>query len=75
MHVLTHVGQSIYLRMYTPGVVSAVILVLPYTLYLFTRLIREELITWELILLSIPVGFLIIPIVLLGHELGKRIIK
>lgn len=75
LHVLTHVGQSLYLRMYTPGVVSAVILVLPYTLYLFTRLIREGLITWGLVLLSIPVGFLIIPIVLLGHELGKRIVK
>lgn len=75
LHVLTHVGQSLYLRMYTPGVVSAVIFVFPYTLYLFTRLIKEELITWESILLSIPVGFLIIPIVLLGHELGKRIIK
>lgn len=75
LHVLTHVGQSLYLRMYTPGVVSAVVLVLPYTFYLFTRLIREELITYGSILLSIPVGFLLIPIVLLGHKIGKRIAK
>lgn len=75
LHVLTHVGQSLYLRMYTPGVVSAVILVLPYTLYLFTILLKEDLITWGELLISIPVGFVIIPIVLLGHTLGKKIVK
>lgn len=75
LHVFTHLGQSLYLKMYTPGVVSAVIFVLPYTLYLFYRLIVEELVTWREVLFSIPVGFMVIPIVLLGHELGRRLVK
>jgi len=75
LHVFTHFGQSLYLKMYTPGVVSAVLLVLPYSIYLFISLIMENLVTWREILLSIPVGLLIIPIVLAGHELGRRIVR
>ncbi|OAB45532.1 hypothetical protein PGLA_03185 [Paenibacillus glacialis] len=75
IHVFTHVGQSIYLKMYTPGVVSAVIITLPYSLYLFYRLISEGLVTWGEVLLSIPVGLMLLPIVLLGHELGRRFVK
>lgn len=75
LHVFTHVGQSLYLKQYTPGVVSAVIVTLPYTLYLFHQLLSEQLVTWTEILLSIPVGFLVVPLVLLGHELGKKVVK
>ncbi|OAB45570.1 HXXEE domain-containing protein [Paenibacillus antarcticus] len=75
IHVFTHVGQSIYMKMYTPGVVSAVLIVLPYTLYLLNRLINEGLVTWGEVWLSIPVGVMLLPIVLLGHELGRRIVK
>lgn len=75
LHVFTHVGQTIYMRMYTPGVVSSVLIVLPYTLFLFNRLINEELVTWNEILWSIPVGVIWLPIVLLGHELGRKIVN
>lgn len=75
LHVFTHVGQSLYLKQYTPGVVSAVIVILPYTLYLFYTLLSEQLVTWKEVLLSIPVGLLVIPLVILGHELGKKIVK
>lgn len=72
LHVFTHVAQSLYLKMYTPGVVTAVVIVLPYTLLLFSRFLSENLVTWGEILLSIPVGLLVVPLVLAGHELGKR---
>ncbi|MGG6311338.1 HXXEE domain-containing protein [Paenibacillus macerans] len=75
LHVFTHVGQSLYLKMYTPGVVTAVLVVLPYTLLLYVRLLSEGLITWGEILLSVPVGLLVVPLVLIGHELGKRWVK
>ncbi|MFC7680733.1 HXXEE domain-containing protein [Paenibacillus sp. GCM10028914] len=75
LHVFTHLGQSLYLKMYTPGVVSAVILVLPYTLYMYSRIISEGLVTWGEVLFSIPVGLLLVPIVLFGHELGRKIVK
>lgn len=75
LHVFTHVAQSLYLKMYTPGVVTAVLIVLPYSLLLFHRLLSEKLVTWGEILLSIPVGLLVVPLVLVGHELGKRWVK
>jgi hypothetical protein len=74
LHVFTHVGQSLYLRMYTPGVISAVFITLPYSLYLFYRLITEELVTWDQVILSIPLGLIVIPIVLIGHEIGRRVV-
>lgn len=74
LHVFTHLGQSLYLRRYTPGVVSAVLLTTPYTLYLFDRLIREGVVTFAEIAYSLPIGLLIVPIVLAGHELGRRIV-
>ncbi|GFN33566.1 HXXEE domain-containing protein [Paenibacillus xylaniclasticus] len=74
LHVFTHVGQSLYLRMYTPGVVSAVAIIMPYTMYLFYKLISCELVTMKQILLSAPVGLLVIPIVFVGHELGRKIV-
>lgn len=75
LHVFTHLGQSLYLKMYTPGVVSAVICVLPYTLYMFYRMLSEELVTWSEVLLSVPVGLLVVPVVLLGHELGRKLVR
>ncbi|CAM4295736.1 MAG: HXXEE domain-containing protein [Paenibacillus macerans] len=75
LHVFTHLGQSLYLRKYTPGVVTAVLVVLPYTVYLFSRLLGEKWVTWGEILFSVPVGFILAPCVLLGHELGRRIVK
>ncbi|MCH1639265.1 HXXEE domain-containing protein [Paenibacillus timonensis] len=75
LHVFTHVAQSLYLKMYTPGVVTAVLIVLPYSLLLFNRLLSENLVTWGEVLLSIPVGLLVVPLVLVGHELGKRWVK
>lgn len=75
LHVFTHVAQSLYLKMYTPGVVTAVLIVLPYSLLLFHRLLSEKLVTWGEILLSIPVGLLVVLLVLVGHELGKRWVK
>jgi hypothetical protein len=73
LHVFTHLGQSLYLGRYTPGVVTAVLLCLVYPLYLFDRLIREGIITYGEIMYSLPIGLLVIPLVLLGHELGRRV--
>ncbi|WP_054957341.1 HXXEE domain-containing protein [Paenibacillus dakarensis] len=75
LHVFAHLGQSLYLKRYTPGVVTAVLCVLPYTLYMYNRMLSEELVSWSEVLLSIPAGLLMIPIVLLGHELGKKLVR
>ncbi|PWW42266.1 MULTISPECIES: HXXEE domain-containing protein [Paenibacillus] len=74
LHVFTHIGQILFLRMYTPGVVSAVCITLPYGIYLFYRLLNEGVVTLGGVLVSIPVGLIVLPIVMLGHELGRRLV-
>ncbi|MBP1933577.1 HXXEE domain-containing protein [Ammoniphilus resinae] len=45
VNVFTHLGQSILLKMYTPGVVTAVLVVLPYSIYALKKLKVENLMT------------------------------
>jgi len=75
IHVFTHLGQSIYLKSYTPGVITGLIVILPYSLYLFYRMLDEELLSIKEILLYAPSGLILIPLVLLGHKLGKIVIR
>lgn len=44
LHVFTHVGQSLYIKMVTPGGITAIFIVLSYTIYLFYKLLNEGLI-------------------------------
>jgi len=75
IHVFTHLAQSIFVKSYTPGVVTGLLVVLPYSLYLFYRMLDQELVTMKQILLYAPTGLLVIPLVLLGHKLGKFFIR
>lgn len=73
-HVFMHIGQALYMKMVVPGVVTAVMITLPYSIYLFYRLLNENLVTVTDILKSLPVGLLLIPIILLGHKMGEILI-
>ncbi|PYI56379.1 HXXEE domain-containing protein [Paenibacillus flagellatus] len=42
VNVFTHTAQSLLLGRYTPGVTTALVVVLPYTLYTLDRLVRER---------------------------------
>jgi hypothetical protein len=75
IHVFTHLGQSIYLKSYTPGVITGLIVVLPYSLYLFYRMLNEELVSMKEILMYAPSGLILIPLVMLGHKVGKIVIR
>jgi hypothetical protein len=75
IHVFTHLAQSIYLKCYTPGVVTGLLITLPYSIYLFYRMIIEELVSLQEVFLYAPSGLLLIPLVMIGHKLGKIIIR
>jgi len=75
LHVFTHVGQSLIMRTYTPGVVTAVVLVLPYSLYTYYRLFAEGWVSWPLIWKTLPYSFLVIPVLYLALTLGEKAIK
>ncbi len=44
-HLFTHLGQTIYLEMYTPSVVTIVLGVLPYSIYAYYRLLDDSVVS------------------------------
>ena len=69
-----HIGQSLYVKVYALGVGSAILVTLPYSIYLFYRLINEDLISVYDIVINAPYGILTIVLVLGGHKLAHKIL-
>lgn len=44
---LPHILATVAFRMYSPGVITAVLLTLPFSYYLFHRAINENVLTWN----------------------------
>lgn len=74
IHVFTHIGQTIFFRSITPGVVTSVFLVLPYTIAMIGSLLVYDVITWYTLFVSLPFILIILPVVLLAHWLGSKVI-
>jgi hypothetical protein len=73
IHVFTHFFQSLILRMYTPGVVTAIVVTLPYSVYLFYRLADMGILNWTVLSNSLVVGMILVPVVIFGHFIGKKV--
>ncbi|MEH7883843.1 HXXEE domain-containing protein [Bacillus sp. JJ1609] len=73
IHVFTHIGQSILFRSITPGVITSVLLVLPYSFVMLNTLLEREIINWDIILTCLPYVLLAIPVVVMAHSIGKRV--
>ncbi|MWC28606.1 HXXEE domain-containing protein [Paenibacillus sp. MMS18-CY102] len=74
IHVLTHLGQSLIVRKYTPGVVTAILVTLPYSVYLLYRMADAEVMSMNMIVKSLPIGFLLLPLIIAGHKLAQKIL-
>ncbi|MEQ6357397.1 HXXEE domain-containing protein [Lysinibacillus sp. M3] len=74
LHAFTHLAQSIFLRSITPGVLTSLIIVIPYSLMLYRSLLINNVITWNIIFVCLPFCLLLIPIALLAHWIGKKVI-
>lgn len=71
LHAFTHAGQSIYFGGYTPGVVGAILVVVPASLYIYRRLFRANLLSVRPAVVAALVGFaLFVPGVLLALSIG-----
>jgi hypothetical protein len=42
-----HLATTIRFRMYSPGVITAVLIMLPFSFYLFRRAFEENILTWK----------------------------
>ncbi|EIJ79870.1 hypothetical protein PB1_05877 [Bacillus methanolicus PB1] len=74
INVFTHLGQCIAFRGYTPGVVTAVFVSLPYSLYLYYRLFKAKLINWRTVTISFFVALVLFPIVPFAHFIGRTFV-
>ena len=74
LHSFTHIGQSIFLRSITPGSFTSMIIIIPYSLVLYHSLLLNEVLTWKIIFVCLPFVLLIIPIALLAHWIGKKVV-
>jgi uncharacterized membrane protein YeaQ/YmgE (transglycosylase-associated protein family) len=61
-HVFTHIGQALYLKKYTPGVITSIIIVLPYSSYAYYRFLKEQVISGTDILWSMIGAIILLPI-------------
>ncbi len=76
LDALQHASQTLMIRKYTPGVVTAGTVSLPYSVYVFYRLRGEELIDWYDLRRSVKIGGLaVIPIVLCAHAVGRLLAR
>jgi hypothetical protein len=74
LHAFVHVGQSVVLRGYTPGLVTAVLVVISVSLCLYWRLLSVQLVDIGLVTTTGLLGLvLFVPIVVGATRLSGRI--
>lgn len=72
VHGFTHLGQTLYFAGYTPGSITAALVVIPVSLYLYARLMRARLLTWKTAVFAAMFGTVFfIPVVLLALTAGS----
>lgn len=74
LHVFMHIGQWLLLGVYTLGLGTAVTVTFPYSLYLFYRLLDEEIIDMTTIISSLPLGLVTIVVVYFGHRFAHKLL-
>jgi hypothetical protein len=73
-HSLTHLGQTLLLGAYTPGVVTAVLVVPAVGAYIYKRLFEAGLLSRRSALLSTAAGVLAMaPLLLVAHRVGRLV--
>ncbi|MFZ2538734.1 MAG: HXXEE domain-containing protein [Oscillospiraceae bacterium] len=72
INAVQHIIASIWLGIYTPGVLTAIILYLPLLSYLILRALKEGYISKKLIIYSFILGtFMLLPIILLAKTIAS----
>jgi hypothetical protein len=74
LHGVIHIGQTVLFRKYTPGLVSAMFVVLPVSGFLYERLLATGLIDSSFLLGTALVGVvLFVPIVVGANHFATRV--
>jgi hypothetical protein len=74
LHVFAHIAGAILVRGYTPGVIGAVLVIIPGSIFIYKRLFEARLLTLKSAVLTALIGLsLLVPGVLLAHRIGRMI--
>ncbi|MDW0118356.1 HXXEE domain-containing protein [Sporosarcina thermotolerans] len=72
LNIFTHPLQALYLRCYTPGLLTSLLLIIPYYSLFFYRFYNTDMLSLNSILGAIAVMIIFIPLFLLSHKIGKK---
>jgi hypothetical protein len=73
---IPHIASTILFRMYSPGVITAVLITLPFSLYLFRRAIYEDMLSWTQFWILLGIApFAVVIFIFLSLQLGKALGK
>ncbi|HSL43865.1 MAG TPA: HXXEE domain-containing protein [Anaerolineales bacterium] len=73
---IPHIATTIRFRMYSPGLITAILLTLPFSFYLFRRAFNENILNWTQ--LWIMLGIAPMAVVILAYlslQIGKALDK
>jgi len=71
-----HVGQSVILKSYTPGVITSLLVLIPGGILIYKFLLQWDFVNMTQILISIPTGtVLIFPILFGSLFISKKLIR
>ena len=69
---IPHIATTIRFQLYSPGVITATLITLPFSVYLFQRAIVEHILDWKDLWLLIGVApFAMVTFALLSLQIGK----
>ncbi len=72
INIFTHPLQALYLKCYTPGVWTTILLVIPYYILFFYNFHKAGIFTLNTIVASCVVLIFLIPVFLLSHKWGEK---
>jgi hypothetical protein len=71
-----HLFTTIRFHLYSPGVVSALLITLPFTFYLFHRALTENLLTWTQLWILLGLApFVMVVSALMSLKIGQMLAK
>ncbi|MDR7002375.1 hypothetical protein J2Y67_004897 [Neobacillus niacini] len=59
LHSFTHIGQSLFLKRYTPGVITSILFIIPYGVWFYYVFLENNILIVQDIWISIPIGVLL----------------
>jgi hypothetical protein len=69
-----HIATTIRFRMYSPGVITAVLIMLPFSFYLFRRAIAENILSWNQFWIMLGIApFAVAIIAVVSLQIGKAL--